>query len=159
MRILSVLLVVSAALLSAADLRAQDVSAAPSYGDVRLAEGFVPDPVAKALTAGGSIEVDVGECGYGFVASAPDVDLYYDTSGGTDLYVYVQSDDDTTLLVNLPDGSWVCDDDGFEGRSPLVVIPEAPAGLYDLWVGTYGDEMVAAALLISERDPSLKAKK
>lgn len=153
-----VLLTLLATVLFAAGVHAQDVSAPPSYGDVRVAEGFVPDPVAKALTAGGSIEVAVEECGYGFVASAPDVDLYYDTSGGTALYVYVQSDDDTTLLVNLPDGSWVCDDDGFQGRSPLVVIRDAPSGLYDIWVGTYGDEMVAAALLISERDPTVKAK-
>lgn len=159
MRIAPALLVVSTVALAAADLHGQDAAAAPGYGDVRVAEGFVPDPVAKALTAGGSIEVDVGECGYGFVASAPDVDLYYDTSGGTALYIYVQSEDDTTLLVNLPDGSWVCNDDGFEGRSPLVAIPDAPPGLYDIWVGTYGDEMVAAALLISERDPSVKAKK
>lgn len=158
MRKASVVLSLLLALLFAAHLHAQDPSAAPSYGDIRVAEGFVPDPVAKALTAGGSVEVDVGDCSYGFVASAPDVDLYYDTGGETDLFIYVQSEDDTTLLVNLPDRSWVCNDDGFEGRSPLVMIPDAPSGLYDIWVGTYGDEMVAAALLISERDPSVKAK-
>jgi hypothetical protein len=158
MRRTPVVLSVLGAAMFAADLHAQDASAAPSYGDVRVVEGFVPDPIAKALTAGGSIEVDVTGCSYGFVAAAPDIDLYYDTSGGTALYIYVQSDDDTTLLVNLPDGSWVCDDDGFEGRSPLVVIPEAAPGLYDVWVGTYGDEMVAAALLISERDPGVKPK-
>lgn len=158
MRKASVVLSLLPAAMFAAQLHAQDISAAPTYGDVRVAEGFVPDPIAKALTAGGSMEVAVGDCSYGFVAGPPDIDLYYETSGETALYIYVQSQDDTTLLVNLPDGSWVCDDDGFEGRNPLVVIPDAPAGLYDVWVGTYGDEMVAAALLISERDPAVKDK-
>lgn len=139
--------------LSAVNAPAQDVSAAPTYGAVELTEGFRPDPVARALTAGGTIEVDVAGCGYGYVASAPDVDLYYETSAGSDLFISVQSDEDTTLLVNLPDGSWACDDDGLGGSNPLVVVPNATAGLYDIWVGTYGTETVAAALLISEIDP------
>lgn len=139
--------------LTALNASAQDYTAAPTYGTVELTEGFRPDPVAKALTAGGSIEVDVGGCGYGFVADAPDVDLVYETSERSTLYIYVQSDEDTTLLINLPDGSWVCNDDALGGSDPLVVIPNATDGLYDIWVGTYGTDTVAAALLISEMDP------
>ncbi|MEL7362789.1 MAG: hypothetical protein AAFN13_12015 [Bacteroidota bacterium] len=132
---------------------AQNVAASPTYGDVELDEGFRPDPHTTTLTAGGSIEVNKGACTYGFVADAPDVDLYYTTSGGSNLFVYAESDSDVTLLINAPDGSWLCDDDGLGDRNPVVAIPSAEAGLYDIWIGTYGDEMQAATLYISEIDP------
>lgn len=127
--------------------------AQPTFGRVELEGGFRPDPHTVSLRAGGSIEVEVGECSYGYVAEAPDVDLYYTTSGGQDLYIYVEADDDATLLVNRPDGTWICDDDGFEGTNPILVIPKAPGGLYDIWVGTYGDDLTDARLHISEVDP------
>lgn len=130
-----------------------DLSLDPRYGTVRLEGGFLPDPHTVEVTAGGSIEVDVGACSYGFVANAPDVDFYYTVSGGRDLYIYVEGSEDTTLLINQPDGSWVCDDDGHTGTNPLVVFPKAAGGLYDIWVGTYGDELSDATLYISERDP------
>ncbi|MEL7362423.1 MAG: hypothetical protein AAFN13_10145, partial [Bacteroidota bacterium] len=127
-----------------------NVGASPAYGNIDLAEGFTPDPYTLNLTAGGSVEVDHGGCTYGFVASAPDLDLDYTTTGRSTLYVYAEADSDVTLLVNLPDGSWVCDDDGLGGRNPLLAIPNAPSGHYDIWVGTYGDEMRSATLTISE---------
>lgn len=142
------------ALLLAAPLTAaQDVSADPTYGDVFLDEGFTPDPHATGLLAGGSVEVDLPGCSYGTVSDAPDVDLYYTTSGGSDLYIYAVSGDDTTILVNTPDGAWTCDDDSYGDGDPIVVIRDAPAGLYDIWVGTYGDDLAEATLFISEVDP------
>jgi len=137
----------------APNLQAQNPGGTPTYGDVRLQGGFVPDPHTVELTAGGSINVNMGECNYGHVADAPDVDLYYTGNGSRTLYIYVQSGDDTTLLINMPDGSWVCNDDGYGGTNPLIVIRNAPSGLYDIWVGTYGSEMVRANLSISEIDP------
>ncbi|MEL6769688.1 MAG: hypothetical protein AAFP18_01325 [Bacteroidota bacterium] len=142
-----------ALLLVPVTVSAQNVAASPTYGDVRLTEGFRPDPHTTRLTAGGSIEVNKGACTYGFVAEAPDVDLYYTTSGGSSLYIYAESDADVTLLVNAPDGSWLCNDDGLGNRDPLIAIPNASDGLYDIWIGTYGDEMQAATLYISEIAP------
>ena len=126
-----------------------------SYGDVTLDERFLPDPYEFSLMAGGGIDLDVGSCNYGYVAESPDVNFHYTTSGGADLYVYASGADDTTLLLNRPDGSWVCDDDdlGDGNRSPLVFIPAAAGGLYNIWVGTYGAANTSATLYISERDP------
>jgi hypothetical protein len=132
---------------------APDLSLDPLYGNVRLSGGFLPDPHTVSVRAGGSIEVEVGSCTYGFVADAPDVDFFYSASGGRDLYIYVEGSEDTTLLINRPDGTWICDDDGHTGTNPLVVLPKAAEGLYDIWVGTYGDELSDATLYISERDP------
>lgn len=131
---------------------AQDVSAMPTYETVELEAGFLPDPHVTELTAGGSIEVDEPGCAYGMVASSPDVDLYYD-AGSAPLFIYVIASEDTTLLINGPDGNWVCDDDGFGDLDPIVVLKKPGSGLYDIWVGTYGDDLVSATLYISEVDP------
>lgn len=148
-------LLAAAAVLTVLPARAQDPGAEPISGSVELEEGFLPDPHAVDLVAGGTVEPAVDGCAFGVVAEAPDYDLYYTTSGSTDLYIYAFSDEDTTLLVNLPDGSWACDDDGYdiETGDPLLVIPAAEAGLYDIWVGTYGEEPAEATLFISEVDP------
>lgn len=138
--------------LAGQPLLAQSVSAEPTYGSVSLEAGFLPDPHVTSLTAGGSIDMNMGDCAYGQVAEAPDVDLYY-TAGSTSLYIYAEAKQDVTLLINLPDGSWICNDDGYSGTNPLVVIPKAASGLYDIWVGTYGTELTAASLSISELDP------
>lgn len=140
-------------LIAAPTATAQDWTADPTYGDISLEEGFLPDPHSVSLTAGGSLTPDVAGCDFGFVAEAPDYDLYYTTSGSSDLFIYAVSGEDTTVLVNLPDGSWICDDDSYGDGDPIVAIYGAADGLYDIWVGTYGDDLADATLYISEVDP------
>ena len=130
-----------------------DYSLDPTYGSETLEEGFLPDPYLVDLIAGGSIELEMGECTYGYVAEAPDFDLYYETSGSSDLYIYAISEDDTTLLVNTPDGNWVCNDDGYFDGNPLIIIPGAAGGLYDIWSGSYAGDAAGATVYISEIDP------
>ena len=130
---------------------AQDYSQAPTYGETSLAAGFMPDPHEISLTAGGGVntatEGPAPVCG--FVAAAPDYRLQW---GGGSLNVYAVSDADITLLINMPDASWQCSDD-FNGTNPALSLANAPAGQYDIWVGTYNGEMAAATLKISELDP------
>jgi hypothetical protein len=132
-------------------------SGAPSpgpaaYGDLALDEGFRPDPHEFSLTAGGTIAVGIESCN-GHVAEQPDVNFYYESSGGATLFVYVIADEDTTLLINRPDRAWACDDDDLGEENPLVVIPTAAGGLYNIWVGTYYTDNTPALLYISEIDP------
>lgn len=142
------------AALSAPTAGAQDYSLAPTYGNVRLSAGFLPDPRTVSLTAGGGIALRMGECSYGYVANAPDVDFHYSGSGRNDLYIYARSGTDTTLLINQPNGNWICNDDGLgEGTNPLIVVPRAASGLYNIWVGTYANRNSSATLYISEIDP------
>ena len=47
------------------------------YGDVNLDERFSPDPHEFSLTAGGTVDLGDGECDFGYVAQAPDVNFYY----------------------------------------------------------------------------------
>ena len=73
----------------------------PTYGDVNLDERFLPDPYEVSLTAGGGIDVDIGECNYGYVAESPDVDFYYATSGDRPPIVVPP-----TVLVQPPPEAW-----------------------------------------------------
>lgn len=145
--------VAGAVLAFSTTLAAQSPNAPATYGEVRLTGGFVPDPHTRSLTAGGSITPGAPGCSYGRISSAPDYKLHYSAGGGRTLYIYATSGSDVTLLINMPDGSWRCDDDGLGGTNPLVVVSNAPAGRYDIWVGTFGQNTAPAQLMISELDP------
>lgn len=131
-----------------------DYSASPSYGTVTLSAGFEPDPRVVALQSGGSIPAsNVSSSCSGYIAGAPDVRLNYQ-AGGYPLILSVASSSDTTLVVNGPDGSWYCDDDGgVNGLNPSLRFGSPRSGQYDIWVGTYGSGALQAARLhISEVD-------
>jgi hypothetical protein len=130
-----------------------NVSADPTYGTVSLTSGFANDPYSRYIQAGGSIYVGslCSNCA-GNVASAPDLSLYY-TAGNYNLYIYVQSNSDTTLLVNGPSGEWYGSDDVM-GANPMLVFGKPASGRYDIWVGTYSSgDLVDSTLFISEMDP------
>lgn len=128
---------------------AQDYSLSPTFGATNLSANFQPDPYRISLTAGGPIDVSrqINGC-FGFIADAPDYRLQY-TPGGFSLFFYVDAPEDTTLVINAPDGSWYCDDDT-RGLDPVVQFPSPMAGQYDIWVGTWGNTYPSATLNISE---------
>lgn len=131
---------------------AQDYSLEPTYGEVTWPGGFGPDPYTVDLQSGGSVDASrLGTICTGYIANAPDFRLNYQGTGWRTLYLAAQSSADTTLVVNLPDGSWVCNDDGGSGLNPLLSFDTPLTGQYDIWVGTYGEEAYhSARLLISE---------
>lgn len=130
--------------------------ASPTYGTIDLGSGFSPDPYSRSVSAGGSDRApDLGAGCRGHVnASAPDLDLNY-TSGSFPLHIYARSDTDVTLIVNQPDGSWICGDDA-NGSNPHVRIAEPMSGNYNIWIGTYGassSPLPQSVLYISELSP------
>jgi serine protease Do len=131
-----------------------DRSLEPHYGFRTLNGGFVPDPNVVELQAGGSQQVSVPGCSVGWVSRAPDVKLQYNGNNSRTLFIYTASSSDVTLLVNMPDGSWRCDDDTGGNAQALLELVNAPSGLYDIWVGTFSQgSMQPARLLISEIRP------
>ncbi len=128
---------------------AQDPSRPAAFGEVRLQAGFLPDPVQVNLTAGGQIRTTLGGVQTS-VADAPDFKLYYQ-AGSLPLTLHVQAGADTTLLVNLPDGSWVANDDGAGNLNPMLHFPFPQSGRYDIWVGTFNGGTAPARLFIPER--------
>lgn len=134
--------------------QAQTPSAAPTYGEVSLSAGFTPDPYRVDLMSGGpvnSAERLGGNCP-GFIADAPDFDLYYN-AGSLPLILSVHARSDTTLVVHAPDGQWYCDDDSGAGVNPKLRFAAPQSGLYDIWIGSYDPGSNAPAQLkISELD-------
>jgi hypothetical protein len=143
-------LLVAAALSAAlgAGAAAQDVSATPTYGSIRLNAGFQPDPFEVTLQSGGSVSAsNLGAGCTGMIANAPDYQLTY-SAGSLPLSISVDSTSDTTLVVNAPDGKWYCDDDGgFNGLNPALVFSKPQSGRYDIFVGTFGSAELRSAKL------------
>lgn len=130
---------------------ALDFSLDANYGGIELEGGFIPDPHTVDLIAGGPISASDGAHATcrGHVTAAPDYELTY-TPSSLDLYISAISDSDTTLVINDPNGNWICNDDN-NGLNPGVAFENPSAGVYDIWVGTYREGPGAEAQLrISE---------
>ncbi len=114
-----------------------DWSRRPPFGDVQINAGqLYNQEYVRNLGAGGGY--NLRSCGFswqGYVAVAPDFDLYY-YGGGYALTFEVTSNTDTILLINGPDNVWYFADDTF-GINPAITFYNAAPGLYDVWVGTY----------------------
>ncbi|SDM36583.1 hypothetical protein [Maricaulis salignorans] len=131
---------------------AQPRSTLPSALDASLSAGFTPDPYRVRLQTGGAIDASQtrGPDCNGFIAEAPDFELFYN-GGSLPLIISVNADVDTTLVIHAPDGNWYCDDDSGNGLNPSVRFSTPPSGLYDIWIGTYADaSREEATLSISE---------
>jgi len=134
---------------------AQNFNRAPSFGTVNLNANFAPDPYAVNVTAGGTVSAERlgGSQCLGTIADAPDVRLNYRAGQGLPLYLSVVANTDTTLVVNLPNGQWACNDD-FQGVNPGLVFNNPQSGQYDIWIGHYNrGSRVPAQLRISEVPP------
>jgi hypothetical protein len=124
---------------------AQDVEGKATYGVKELETGFRPDPQVIDVQAGGPIQTDKGGV-KAFVAKNPDFRLHF-KAGKYPLTFHVDSTADTTLLINLPDGSWVADDDSAGNFNPQIRLATPKSGRYEIWVGTIKDGKTPPARL------------
>ncbi|RYG19899.1 MAG: hypothetical protein EON96_02060, partial [Caulobacteraceae bacterium] len=124
----------------------------PNYGTANLRGGFTPDPWTKSILAGGSSPASAAKSGCeGSVSAAPDIQIFFEP-GDSDLTFRVRAEEDTTLLINTPNGRFYCDDDSGGDLDPKVTITNPQSGRYDIWVGTYNGSMVQSTLEVSELD-------
>lgn len=107
-----------------------------NFGTVQLTAGFRPDPHVVEGTSGGHRNaVSMNAQCTGWVS--PRADHILDAHDAfTELRVMAHSDEDTTLVIEKPDGSYHCNDDFGGARDPMVRGPFA-AGQYKIWVGSY----------------------
>jgi hypothetical protein len=115
-----------------------DPAATPRFGDMTAQAAIRPDPRRIAVTSGGDQLVDrtIGGSCLGYVTTEPSYRVtlgrarrfltFWVEAGGTD----------TTLVIQQPDGSFICNDD-CNGLEPSVEIQTAAAGVYNVWVGSY----------------------
>ena len=102
---------------------------------VTVRPGFRPDPAIRAGSAGGPREAGLlDEACRGYITDAASHVLKVDApvSG---LRVLVAMRGDATLVIQLEDGRYLCNDDS-EGLNPILTGP-FPPGRHRVWVGTY----------------------
>lgn len=130
---------------------------ASNFGTVTVAPGFTPDPATASGTSGGSTNGQSrnAQCA-GWISDTPD-HLLVATGDFPTLRVMARAtnaEQDITMVIQRPDGSYVCNDDDEEGLNPLVVGP-FPAGTYKVWVGSYEEGTHAAYTLGVSELPSV----
>ncbi|MBK6577964.1 MAG: hypothetical protein IPG17_17540 [Sandaracinaceae bacterium] len=72
----------------------------------------------------------------GWVASQPNHEIYVPAELEFAQLVVNSDPFDTTLVVQLPDGSFLCNDDT-HGLNPAVQLEPVPSGQLRVWVGSY----------------------
>ncbi len=129
---------------------AQDASQRANFGSHRLSAGFTPDPYSVDVVAGGGIDASrLGGACVGKISDAPDFELTY-AAGSLPLVFRSRSSEDTTLVINGPDGRWYCDDDSWGDGDAEVRFNNPQSGVYDVWIGTYSDQPASGALIVTE---------
>ncbi|MSR23010.1 MAG: serine protease [Gemmatimonadetes bacterium] len=133
-----------------------DFNQEPSFGSVSLAAGFSADPHTVKMPSGGEVNGDYlgGGC-TGYAAVAPDYRLSWSgRSSELRIFFAAEGGRDTALLINRPDGSWVCNDDAASGvLDPMIALDGPATGQYDIWVASYSaGDFIDGTLYITERD-------
>jgi serine protease Do len=133
-----------------------DTSASQSnFGTITLRSGFEPDPHITEGTSGAAAGNDIDALQIdprcrGHITGTPD-HLFVAGDDFSSLSIAARSDGDTTLVVRMPGGTFLCDDDGGSSRNPMVQ-GRFPAGTYSIWVGSYSsDSNFSYRLGFSER--------
>ena len=150
--ILLVLLIFAAAGLAQGSLNPDGEA---RYGRQALAPDFQPSPVTLDVVSGGDIAVKplaLGDNCLGYAATDPDVVV--DLAAGFERVTFlIASTEDTTLIINLPNGSWSCNDDT-NGLNPALVYYNPAPGRYQIWIGSYAAETFDEAVLyLAETGP------
>ena len=134
--------------------RAPNAALQPNTTALSLRAGFNDDPRRIVVRAGGDLDGSrgTGDSCWGRISEAPDVWLNYASNDQFDLYLSMEADRDTTLIVQGPQGDWYCNDDGAQNLNPGIRVRDPAAGRYAIWAGRYsGMAAVDATLFVSEQ--------
>ena len=129
-----------------------------AYITLDLKAGFVLDPFLVSVNGGGEVDAStLDEACVGFINDAPVMKVNWEgTADFIDIFFY--SDTDPTLVVQLPDGSYVCADDANENLlDPELTVEKPAAGEYKIWVGSFDEGHLLPGLLVitAKRDFTL----
>jgi hypothetical protein len=129
--------------LSAGAVQAQDMSLPPTNGTYFVSQTFGHTTIE--VTAGGTVSAPQN-CGY--ISQARHFRVRFEND--RQLVVAVRSTEDTTLLINHPNGVYTCEDDSGGTLNPIFISNQLAVGVYDFWVGTYAGGTATAYVQISQ---------
>lgn len=120
---------------------------------VAIAPGFAPDPMMLSGSAGGTVSANTQDASCrGNVAMLPNHTLQL--SAPMSLRLLAHSDTDTTMVVRLADGTYLCNDDS-DGFDPIVE-HAFPAGDHNVWIGTFATGATASYTLGITVNPAIQ---
>jgi S1-C subfamily serine protease len=129
----------------------------PLFGTTELTANFSPDPHVVEIIAGGPDAAETlapGCVGY-LNAARPDYAVVYSGAGPYSLSMFAEGAQDSTLIIEDPNGRWYCNDDysASSGHNPGIVLDDPVDGYYRIWVGTYAatDPNQSVNLIVTER--------
>jgi serine protease Do len=155
-----------ALLVSAGSLAAQDAAptavqpeGAPTFGAITLRGNFVLDPFVMSVIGGGLFPAtDLSPDCAGYVPANPTLTLTLTGDPTENLRLFTYSDNDTVLVVRLPSGEYVCNDDASAQLvDSSIEIASAEAGTYSVWVGSYSENQLVAAFFIASHARDVSA--
>ncbi len=127
-----------------------------AYLTLDMQAGFALDPFLVSLNGGGEVDAaTLDPACVGYVNNKPVLTANW--QGAVDvLRVFFYSDSDSTLVIQQPDGSYVCADDAGENLLDAeVTLTEPMTGSYKVWVGSYDANQIIPGLLVITARPDL----
>lgn len=120
-----------------------------AYLTLDIQAGFVLDPFLVSLNGGGEVDASTldPDC-VGFINDKPVMIVNWQGEADfVDIFFY--SDTDPTLVIQGPDGNYVCADDANDNLlDPELTVENPPAGQYKIWVGSYDAGQLIPGLLV-----------
>ncbi|MEM9190897.1 MAG: hypothetical protein AAGF12_17055 [Myxococcota bacterium] len=114
-----------------------------NFGTVTLQAGFTAPHVVEGRSGGTTDASSVSAECVGTIDSTPDHALEL-SAAMAGLRIFAAAEEDITLVIQKPDGSYLCNDDS-DGTNPMVSMESFPAGTYKIWIGNYNVEEGGAA--------------
>lgn len=127
-----------------------EMNARPVSGEITLGRNFGEEVIDRDVQAGGLIRAqsipELSGCAGGITAE-PTVTIRHSRREGA-FHVRASSRGDTTMILHTPSGQWLCSDDAI-GFDPVIPVPFAERGEYQVWVGAYDAGALPATISIS----------
>ncbi len=120
-----------------------------AYITLNTSAGFALDPFLVSVNGGGEVDAStLDEACVGWVNDKPVIEATWD--GEAEFFdVFFYSDFDPTLVIKLPDGSFLCNDDTNDNLlDPTVRIESPKSGTYEIWIGSFDESQIIPGLLV-----------
>jgi serine protease Do len=133
----------------ASDAASDSEGTPAAFLTMSLQAGFPLDPFVVSLNGGGEVDATtLDPACVGFISEAPTFSV--DWQGAVEFFdIFYYSDFDPTLVLQLPDGSYLCNDDAGDNLLDPELSIESPAdGQYNLWVGSFDEGQIIPGFLV-----------
>jgi len=124
-----------------------------AYLTVDLGGGFVLDPFFVSVNGGGKVDAStLDDACVGWISERPVVQLNWSgTAEFAEAFIY--SDHNPSLVIEAPDGSFICNDDTNDLLlDPTIEVANPPTGTYNIWIGNIDNQgLIPAVLVLTSR--------